>query len=275
MSDSYIGMWLSLPNVTTHSLISMFFLGLMRIAPIVSVAPFLGGKLPGGVKVGLAISLTFLMLPSIIFTTKNVLSFDVNYMAYAIKELFIGFTLAVLCTVPFYIANMAGSLIDFLRGSQALMVQDPLVQTQVSSIGLLYNYVLVVLFFEINGPQIFLDGVFDSYKIIPADGFFSAAFFASTDPFWEIIMGVINKTLVVAIQLSAPSLLAVLMTEVFLGIANRLAPQVQIAFLGMSLKSLVGLALLYAAWFYILVQMGKQSHDWLLLINKVIYYFGS
>ena len=61
------------------------------------------------------------------------------------------------------------------------------------------------------------------------------------------------------------------MTEMFLGIANRLAPQVQIAFLGMSLKSLVGLAMLCAAWFFILQQMSKQTLLWLSDMNKIVH----
>ena len=52
-----------------------------------------------------------------------------------------------------------------------------------------------------------------------------------------------NQIITIAIQLAAPALVAILMAEMFLGIANRLAPQVQIAFLGMSIKSLLGLGL--------------------------------
>jgi type III secretory pathway component EscT len=56
----------------------------------------------------------------------------------------------------------------------------------------------------------------------------------------------------------------------FLGIANRLAPQVQIVFLGMSLKSLLGLGLLWAGWFFILKQMANQSVLWLHDLEKVL-----
>ena len=76
------------------------------------------------------------------------------------------------------------------------------------------------------------------------------------------------------IQLAAPAILAILMTELFLGIANRLAPQVQIAFLGMSLKSLAGLALLAIAWFFILKQLGIQSTTWIKEIPRIIYSIG-
>jgi len=52
------------------------------------------------------------------------------------------------------------------------------------------------------------------------------------------------------------------MAEMFLGIANRLAVNVQIAFLGMALKSLFGLALLWAGWSFIIQQMVKGALLW-------------
>ena len=86
-----------------------------------------------------------------------------------------------------------------------------------------------------------------------------------------MVFDIVNEIVTIAIQMAAPSLVAILMAEMFLGIANRLAPQVQIAFLGMSIKSLLGLALLWAAWFFILKQFTKQSYSWIELLNKLIY----
>jgi type III secretory pathway component EscT len=81
----------------------------------------------------------------------------------------------------------------------------------------------------------------------------------------------VNQIITIAIQMAAPAIVSILMAEMFLGIANRLAPQVQIAFLGMSIKSLLGLSLLWAAWFFILKQFTKQAYNWLDLVNKLIY----
>ena len=73
-----------------------------------------------------------------------------------------------------------------------------------------------------------------------------------------------------SIQLGAPSIIGILMAEMFLGIANRLAPQVQIVFLGISLKSWVGLAILAVAWVFIINQLGKESLSWVKSITQVI-----
>lgn len=261
------------PNIAPISIISIFLLGLMRIAPIVAIAPFLGSRLPGGVKIGLSVSITLILLPSILLTTKNPITINSFFLELALKELLIGLMIATLATVPFYIAESAGILIDHMRGSSSIMAMDPLMQTQVSPLGILYNWILIVIFFEINGPFIFIDAVMQSYSVVPADGFFNPAFFSLDQPFWKLVMSLMTKILTSAIQLSAPSLVGILMADIFLGIANRLAPQVQIAFLGISIKSVLGLALLCAAWFYILKQLANQSVYWLKEISQALLSF--
>jgi len=269
-STDYLTMLFSFPHLTAQSILCLFFLAFMRLAPVVAAAPFLGGKLPGAVKMGLLIALTAVILPFMAQHTTHTLDFNATYAGLLLKELLIGFFISFLAMLPFYIAESAGVLIDFLRGSSALMVTDPSTQAQVSPVGLLYNYILIVLFFEINGPYFFLNGVLDTYLIVPPDGWISSSFFQFHQPFWQSLWSVLTTFTMVSMQLAAPSLVAILMAEMFLGIANRLAPQVQIAFLGMSLKSLLGIALLFAGWFFILQQLSKQSLLWLKEISKIL-----
>jgi type III secretory pathway component EscT len=167
-------------------------------------------------------------------------------------------------------AESAGVIIDFQRGSSSLQVSDPFLSSQASDLGILYNFVLIVIFYQIDGPFYFFNALFDTYTLIPVDGWIPLHFFTFTHPFWQTVWSCVNRVVAVGIQLAAPSILAILMTEMFLGIANRLAPQVQIAFLGMSLKSLVGLAMLCAGWFFILQQMTKQTMLWLNDMTRII-----
>lgn len=255
------------------SILSLFFLILFRLAPIVAIAPFLGSKLPSGIKMGLLVSLAFILLPHVVVTSKTLLDFNTTFLALAAKELFMGMILAIFAALPFYIAQAAGVFIDFVRGSSALQVTDPFTQTQASDLGILYNYVMIVLFYQLDGPFYFFDAVLNSYDIVPADGWLSPVFFQFHHPFWLLVWTLISKLFAIAIQLSAPCLLAVLMTELFLGIANRLAPQVQIAFLGMSLKSLAAIAMLVCAWFFIVRQLGIQSQLWFKNFHQILQTF--
>lgn len=273
-TDDYISVFLNKPGLTTEGLLSILLLGLFRIGPIVSIAPFLGSKLPGGVKVGLALCLTIIFIPQMIHTSTTTFAYNMAFVAYGLKELLMGFILAFFASIPFYIAQGAGAYIDFQRGSSSLQVQDPTMQAETSTIGVMFNYIMIIVFFNIGGPFLFFDALSESFKIIPIDKMIPSAFFNLSLPFWKTIMGLLTRILAVSVQIAAPSLIAILMAEMFLGIANRLAPQVQIVFLGMSLKSLLGLFLLWAGWFFIVQQMGNQAVSWITTVDEVLRSLG-
>jgi len=270
-TDTYLSFFSKLAELAPMSLLTLFFLGLFRLAPIVAMVPFFGSKVPAPIKMGLLVVLTFIILPHVVLTSETMVGFNLEFMMLSVKELFIGILLAFFASIPFYMAESAGTIIDFQRGSSALQVTDPSTQEQTSDIGVLYNYVLIIVFYEVNGPFYFFNALFDSYTIVPPDKWLSPAFFNFYHPFWKEIWTLVSSVFSVGIQLAAPSILAILMTEMFLGIANRLAPQVQIVFLGMSLKSLVGLAVLCAAWFFIVQQLGKLSLMWMQNLSKVVH----
>lgn len=269
-TSDYVSFFMNIARFSPSSIFSVFFLVFFRIAPIVSLAPFLGAKLPGRVKVALAISLTILFVPQLISLSNNAFAFNLTYIAIALKEILMGFILGFLAAIPFYIAQGSGALIDFMRGSSSLQVQDPTMQSQTSTIGVLFNYILIVVFFQIGGLFYFLDAIYESFQILPIGKMIPAEFFNIKLSFWKTIIGLGTRFLAISIQLGAPSIVAILMAEMFLGIANRLAPQVQIVFLGMSLKSLLGLGILWSAWFFFIKQLGNQSLMWIKQIDDIL-----
>lgn len=274
-TESYFSFYSQLTDYAPFAMLSLFLLGMARMMPILAAAPFFGAKIPSPIKMGLLTALTVAFLPQIVMTSTTMVDFNTAFIGLLFKEFFIGMFLAFFAGLPFSTAESAGVLIDFLRGASSLQVTDPSTQTQSSDIGIFYNQIMIVIFYQIGGPFLFFDAVLTSFEIVPADGWINPTFFTSHNPFWILVAGGIGRLFSVAIQLAAPSLLAILMTELFLGIANRLAPQVQIVFLGMSLKSLAGLALLCIAWLFICQQMGKEALYWLEEVNKVIPNLGT
>ena len=261
---------LSVPNLDPYKLLGLFFLGLMRFVPIAALAPFMGAKvMPIPARVGLAVFLSIIYIPVMLTTATGPIAINFGFFGYLLKELIVGFVLAFLVSIPFFIAQSSGIIIDFMRGSSQLMAQDPTMQNQVSSIGILYNYILIYMFFQLDGLLLFLDGIQTTFQLIPVNEVVPSKLMQfNTQPFlfFSQIMG---KIFALAIQLGAPSILAILMAEFFLGIANRMAPQVQIAFLGMSLKSLMGLFLLWVGWQFILKNVITESLDFLKATNTL------
>ncbi len=268
-------MILSLPNLQPATALSVFFLTLGRLLPIVSLAPFLGSRnVPAPIRIGFSLALLAVFIPQNILVVRHDIPFDIAFIGYLLKELIIGFALGFLATIPFLIAQMAGSLIDFQRGASSLQVSDPTTQTQTGPIGILCNFVLIAIFFSLDGPFFYFNGIADSYTLIPVDQVINPSIIDLHNSFWTMIFGLTALTMKIATQLAAPALIGILLTDLFLGIANRLAPQVQIVFLGIALKSWVGIALLTAAWGLMIQVMGKESINWFQTLNQMIEFFG-
>lgn len=275
-TDTYLSLLLSLPHLQPVTVLSLFFLTLARLLPIVALAPFFGTKnVPMTIRMMFSVSLVAIFLPQNLMIAHGDLPFNLTYLGYLLKELLIGLGLGFLSSVPFLIAQMAGSLIDHQRGASSMQITDPTTQSQTGSIGMLYNFTLIAIFFSLNGPFIFLDGIATSYQLIPVDALINPTFFSLTVPFGKQIASLHQTMMNICIQLSAPALIGILLTDMFLGIANRLAPQVQIVFLGISLKSWVGIALMTAAWTLTIRVMGKESIAWIKMVIHYIQQIGA
>lgn len=277
VENSYLDLYLNgnFPNNNPTAILSLMFLTLARLLPIIAFSPFFGSKiLPHPVKVTFALSLFAIFLPLLLQITQTPLDFNVRLLGYMGKEVFVGICIGFTVGVPFMIAQNVGMIIDHQRGGASLMVNDPTIQNQSSPLGTLFNMVLIVLFFQINGPFYFIDAIVHSYEVIPPDRFLNPAFFSTQSSFWDLQIKLLNKMMVISMQLAAPALIAILMTDFFLGIANRLAPQVQITFLGMPLKSLLALLVICIGWKLFNQQLVKDTIDWLHIIDQVTSWFG-
>jgi type III secretory pathway component EscT len=270
--EAYISIFLNsaLAQGDVQPVLTIFLLFLARILPIIALSPFLGARvLPNPAKVSLAISLFVIFFPQMLVLTTTPLGFNLTALFLLFKEILVGFILGFIISMPFSIVQSAGMIIDHQRGGASLMVNDPTIQNQSSPLGTMFNMVLIFLFWVIDIPFLFIDTIFTSYEIIPPDQYINPLFFDVKSPFFKNQVELLNKVMVLSIQLATPALLAILMTDVFLGIVNRLAPQVQITFLGMPLKSLLGLAVICFGWNLLTSQMVKDSYWWLNSINNI------
>lgn len=251
MSNDYLSFYTktAFADKDPSFLLSLFFLFMARILPIVALAPFFGARLaPRPAKVGLALALFGIFLPQLTALIKTPLGFNLDLLLYLAKEAFIGLLLGFIISLPFMIVQNAGILIDHQRGASSLMTNDPAIQNQSSPMGTLFDFVLIYLFFVIDGPFLILDILSKSYNLLPPDQFLNPDFFKRDSDVISHVIGILGNVMILSTQLAAPALIMILMADFFLGIANRLAPQVQITFLGMPLKSFLALVVVFMGW---------------------------
>jgi len=278
MSETYISVFINsaLAKGDPQAPLTLFFLFLARFLPIIALSPFFGSRvLPHPVKLVFAFCMFVIFLPKLLIVSTKAIPFDTMILVYLAKELFIGLALGWMISMPFMIVQNVGIIIDHQRGGASLMVNDPTIQNQSSPLGTLFNLILIFIFWTIDGPFLFIDAILGSYDIIPPDQFINPAFFDKNSSFWEMQIALLNKVMVISMRLASPALLAILMTDVFLGIANRLAPQVQITFLGMPLKSLLALAVVCLGWNLFAAELGREAYAWIVSVNDMLKMFKS
>lgn len=268
MGTDYIDLLTKFPF---ENVLALLLLTALRIVPIIILAPFWGGRLlPSAAKIGFGIFISLVLFPFLAPLSLEGLTSGFPLIPLCLKEVMLGFLIGFLCTIPFNIATSTGSVIDHQRGSASLMVTDPALTTQTSPIGMFLNEMMLVSFFLIGGADLFFQTLIASFQHIPPQAFISPASF-SPNVFWKTMIDLMNILFTLTVRFASPPLLAMLMADIFLGIANRLAPQVQIAFLGMPLKSLLGLIILFVGFHFITMHMDRQMLFWF----KKLYTFFS
>ncbi|MEM7049974.1 MAG: flagellar biosynthetic protein FliR [Acidobacteriota bacterium] len=215
---------------------ALFTLALARWVPVFTVAPFLGSRsAPAPVRMGFAIVMALFLLPWMSSQAPAPLNLDnLAWWVLLLRELALGLLLGFVSGLVFWGGEAGGRFIDSVRGTTVANTLLPQTRVQSSLLGGFYFQLLIVLFMLVGGHRWFLAGMFDSYRLLPP---FSEAALGN------IVGGLINATadvLVIGVKMIAPALAVVMMLDLVLGVANRMAPQLDVFFVSLSLKSALG-----------------------------------
>ena len=119
-------------------------------------------------------------------------------------------------------------------------VYSPLSGAQVSTTGIFFTQVVSTIFFVSGAIFLLLAAIYKSYEIWPMFGDFVN--FAPNAP--EQILGALDGIMRSAVIISAPVIIIMFLATIGLGFVNRTAPQLNVFFLSMPVKSALGIAML-------------------------------
>jgi flagellar biosynthetic protein FliR len=147
----------------------------------------------------------------------------------------------------FYAVEIAGQLIGFQSGLSIVSSIDPNTNANSDVLTKTYRLLALLLFLCFNGHHLMLQTLVDSFRIVPLGQFSIDGRIAE----WVFHTG----TLVMAkgIQLAAPLMISLLLTDIGLGILTRIAPTMNVFILGFPLK--IGMTLFLAS-----VSIGVVTH---------------
>jgi flagellar biosynthetic protein FliR len=235
----------------------LFGLALARVATAISMAPFLGGhSTPSTVKVGLSVVIVAVLYPSIAAPQANMPVNAALVIALVAKEALVGAVMGLLSQLVFYAVQTAGVIIDTQRGMDQPSYISAQLASNTSVLGNFQFQAALVLFLVFNGHLLFLRAVHDSYTQIPLIAF--PHFQAGVPALIDRIARVSAEMLLIAVQMSAPVVLALFLVDVCFGAIAKVASHVNVHTESQPVKSLVGLALVFLVISFLLEGMKDQ-----------------
>lgn len=225
---------------------SFIFLTLIwvRVLAMSAMIPFLFGKpVPGHVKVGLSIILALYAYPHIVPAQPPELSSNLLFiiMLY-LKEAFYGFIIGFTVSILFYAFQCVGQMIDNQRGVSIARVLIPQLGEQGSISGLFLFQLALVLYLALGGHLVFLDTFYMSFKQLPVLAFPTAG--PGMLSLIDLLGQLTGMIFAISLQLAGPVIIAILLADIILGLANRISPQINVWELGFNVKGYTGILLL-------------------------------
>ncbi len=241
-------------GVSPRVFLALVGLAFARFVAFLQIVPFFGGAaVPGRVKAATALAFIIIAYPSLAAELNSpgaAAAFGpLSFIALLLKETLLGFVLGFLASLIFEAVQTAGRLIDYQRGVTMSELFAPQLQLQVSELGQFKLQFAIVLFLLMGAHRLFIGALIDSFALIPATSF--PPLVSGWSPLATYFVTFTGRMLTISVQLAVPGVVALLLTDLFFGLINRVAPQINVFFVSFPVKAFLGLLIvLLALWQY-------------------------
>lgn len=157
-----------------------------------------------------------------------------------LKEILVGILIGFIVALVFLIPQAVGDFIDNQRGASIASLFNPAFGGQASPMGLLLSQAFLVWFILSGGMSLLFGLIFQSFLILPIGSFLPPG----SETLWTTISHSFSLYIKLALVVAGPVILSMLIAEMSLGLVSRFAPQLNVFFISMSLKSVVAIVIL-------------------------------
>jgi flagellar biosynthesis protein FliR len=232
-----------------------FMLVLARVSPLFLLAPLFSSKLlPPRARSIVAVALTVALFPIAARSgAHRQIPLDaVPFAAVLLKELLVGAAFSFVLATLFAAVSAAGSLVDTVIGFTFSALVDPINGNQSTVMSNVYSLLGVAVFIAIDGDAWVIEGLARTYKAIPL---LEAPQIGSLTQGAQIAF---SGILASAVEISAPILLALILTDAAFGVVSRVVPQLNVFAVGFPAKMVVGLTIVGASLPFVSGWLGDQ-----------------
>jgi flagellar biosynthetic protein FliR len=214
-----------------------FLICLARVMAIFSALPvFQGKQIPPQVKVGIGFTTALLLFPLMAPYTPPLTLTVFEFALIIVNEVLIGMLLGLAARLVFTSISFAYTVIGYQMGFAAANIFDPQTTQQLSLMSQFANVIAILIFLSLDIHHLFFHIMVDSYRIFPPG---MINFSGDAVP---LVLEMTAQMFVLAVQISAPVLALLLISNMVLGLLSRVFPQLNVFMLSFPIN--IGLALL-------------------------------
>ena len=218
-----------------------FLLILVRVSCFVYVAPFFSMKnTPANVRVAISFFTSLLLYQALTPAEAVTYSSLAGYTVIVLKEALVGLLIGLAANICTSIVNFAGSIADMETGLSMVTLMDPTSRESTSITGALYQYVLMLMMIATGMYRYLFGALADTFILIPVNGAVLRA-----DSLVDSMLEFLSDYVIIGFRIVLPIFCSMLLLNAVLGVLAKVAPQMNMFAVGIQLKVLVGLSVLF------------------------------
>jgi flagellar biosynthetic protein FliR len=231
------------PLTLESVLVAAVFIGL-RVSGLMLFAPGLSNNaVPARTKIAFVVILVVLLWPVVPVPPMHVS--PMQWTGIALNELLIGIIVGLLLNFIFDAAQFAGQVLGMQMGFSLVTMLDPQTQADSAVLSVFYQTIVLLIFFTLDVHHWVLRTLVSSFYYLPAGH--SVLTFAHVNALLHTAAAI----WVLGLQIAAPVLIATVIADFVLAFIGKASPQLLVLFVGLSIKSVLGMLVLIAtmaAW---------------------------
>lgn len=218
-----------------------FLLILTRVSGFVFVAPFFSlQNTPRNVRIVLSVLTSALLYQTLTPAPAVEYSTLLEYAVIVIKEAMAGLLLGFAATICNSIVSFAGAVADMEIGLSMMTLMDPTTRNTTSITGVLYQYAMMLMLVATGMYRYLFGALADSFTLIPVNG----AIFRG-DSLVNSMIEFMTDYIVIGFRIVLPIFCVMVLLNAILGILAKVSPQMNMFAVGIQMKVLVGLSVIF------------------------------
>lgn len=221
-------------NFALDGLFALLFVTLRVVAFLIIAPPFNSTSIPMRVRAMLAFAIALPIFPR--YTGKAPVDGLGDIITATVWQVLAGLAIGFVVHLLFSALQAAGSLVDMFSMFAMASMLDPISNTQSAVFGRIYSLIATTLLFATGGHLLLLRGLLQTFDVVPAGP-------VDLGRLAKIVSGDLDTLFMSALQIGAPILAVLFLTDLALGLVSRAVPSLNIFQLAFPVKTILVVSL--------------------------------